>query len=64
MKVGFGSSFAVTRRRLSADGQVHRISAGLLVTADIAMHAAGVHQSALPTASDTAPKMDSWNKVR
>jgi hypothetical protein len=64
MKVQFGSRFAVTGRRLSADRQVLRISAGLLVTADIAMHAAGVRQPALPASSDKAPWTGSRNKVR
>ena len=42
MKVRFGSRFAVTGRRLGADRQVLRISAGLLVTADIA-NTSGYH---------------------
>ena len=42
MKVRFGSRFAVTGRRLGADRQVLRTSAGLLVTADIA-NASGYH---------------------
>jgi hypothetical protein len=63
MKVRFGSRFAVTGRRLGADRQVLRLSASLLVTADIALHAAGVHQSALPTAWDTAPRTVGRNRV-
>jgi hypothetical protein len=42
MKVRFGSRFAVTGRRLGADRQVPRISAGPLVIADIA-NASGYH---------------------
>jgi len=64
MKVRFGSHFAVTGRRLGADRQVLRISAGLLVTADAAVHAAGVRRSALSAASDTAPRTGSRKRVR
>ena len=63
MKVRFGSHFAVTGRRLGADRQVLRISAGLLVTTDMGMHAAGVRQLALPAASDTAPRTVGRDRV-
>jgi hypothetical protein len=63
MKVRFGSRFSVTGRRLGADRQVLRISAGLLVTMDIDTHAAGVRQLALPAASDTVPRTVGRNRV-
>jgi hypothetical protein len=51
MKVRFGSRFAVTARRLSADRTALRISAGLIASVNTAMDAEGVRQWAFPEAS-------------
>jgi hypothetical protein len=55
MKVRFGSRFAVTGRRLGADRQMLRITAGLIANVDTAMDAEGIRQWALPEASGTVP---------
>jgi hypothetical protein len=55
MKVRFGLRFAVTGRRLGADRQTLRITAGLIANVDTAMDAEGTRQWALPEAAGTLP---------
>jgi hypothetical protein len=55
MKVRFGFRFAVTGRRLGADRQTLRITAGLIANVDTAMDAEGIRQWALPEGSGTVP---------
>ena len=55
MKVRFGARFAVTGRRMGADRQALRISAGLFANVDTAMDAEGIRQWALPETSRPAP---------